>query len=705
MVNKNWIGQWIEYNPQPLGTGIIKRFNGVKFTNSFMLEEIPKTLTVDICGLGFYVLKINGKNITDDILNPAFTAYNKKVFYNTYDITKFVTSGENSVEVCLGNGWFLDTAKTPWEFTTASWATRPQLICEFFADDKLILKSDSSWMVTRSKTTYNSLRCGETYDATFEEPEPISAFISQGPGGILMQQNIPSIKLQEEVLPVSVSSNKVYDFGKSISGNIEICVEGKRGEKVTIQYAESVDDGNADVSEILPLSDMPRFQCDEYILSGNGKEYWHSDFGYNGFRYAQITTNAKIISVKARCFYTNLQPAGGFHCNNEFFNILHNACIRSIKTNFHHLPTDCPQREKNGWTADAYLSSETAMFNLDMKDAYIKWLDDIVDCQRENGAIPCIAPTSFWGYHWGTGNTWDAVIAELPYRMYCFYGDKNILKRYKNPIKKYIDFMFTMSDNGIWKNGLGDWCAPNNCKIISIPAILTAYAYHIVDLYSKICNILNDTDEFELYSDKANEIRTRFIEEFEGKEEYSQGYLAICIEFGLTNDIENMKKRLFEITQKAVHIECGIHGMKWIFNLLSRLGRSDLAENMLLYEDYPGYKYMLKNGNGTLCEAWNCTSSKNHHMFSTVDEWFFKCVAGINYNLDKPAFDFVTISPKRVKSINNFSCYHIAPAGKISVMLEDNVYTVVLPHGVCGKFVFEDKTCNLKEGENTISIS
>lgn len=704
-MNKKWTGQWIEYNPHPLSTAIYHKNNAIDFYTDFQIESLPEKCTVDISGLGFYILEINGCKATEDILTPAFSAYNKTVFYNTYDITDLLKRGKNTVNVTVGNGWFLETVMSPWLFEHAVWSNRPQLICEFFADGKLVLKSDSGWKCKRSKTVYNSLRYGETHDSTAEFNDEMPAFISHGPGGLLKPQPCPPIRLQEVIDPVSVFENGIYDFGINISGNTEITVKGNPGDRVIIQYSESIDEnGEVDLKPILPDQRLERFQRDEYILSGKGIESWHSNFGYNGFRYAKITSDAKIISVKARCFYTDLKPMGDFECNNDFYNQLHKACTRSILTNFHHIPTDCPHREKNGWTGDALLSCEASMLNFDMKDAYLKWLDDIADCQTESGAVPCIAPTSVWGYNWGTGNCWDAVIFEIPYQMYCYYGDIGFLTRYKPVMKKYLVFLERMSDNGIWKNGLGDWCSPDNSQTISIPAILTAYAYRMTDIYRKICKITNDLEDYDYYCKLAEKIKSDFINEFEGKEPDSQAFLAIRIQFGLTDNPQDLFLRLCDLIEKDSRINCGIFGVKWMFNLLSRNGRSDLAEKILDYEDYPGYRYMLRNGNGTLCEAWSCSSSKNHHMYSSIDDWFYKSVAGINYDEANTGFKHIIISPCPVASVSSFSAWHITPFGKVSVSLKSGIYTVAIPENCIADFIYRGTKQTLKAGENIICV-
>ncbi len=702
---RRWAANWIEYNPNPSSTSLRKGIDDAApiFFKLFTLENKPDNAKIYISGLGFYLLKINDQRVSDELLSPEFTSYDKKAFYNVYDISDFLKKGQNKIEVTLGNGWFLEHLHNGWGFEHASWKARNQLICEIIADEQLILKTDSSWLCGKSKIVFNSLRAGETYDNTFEDVEYISAYIAHGPGGILTEQIGIPIRLKEVIEPISVLDN-IYDYGLNLTGNVEISVKGKRGDKITIQYGERIDGNNIVTSGYLPATNYPRFQTDEYILSGDGIEKWHSEFGYNGFRYAKITGDVEVISAKARFFHTDLEPNGHFECDNEFFNKLQNAVNRSTLCNFHHMPTDCPHREKNGWTGDSNLSSEQAIFNHDMKDAYIKWLDDIVDCQRPNGAIPCIAPTSVWGYNWGTGNAWDIVLFELPWNLYCYYGDKSVLSRYFCSMKKYINFLDTMHEENVWINGLGDWCAPNGCKTVSLPAILTGYAYRMVTLFAKIAKVLELFDESKLADDWAKKIRKTFIEKFEDNEPDTQAMLAMQLYFGLTDKSQEIFERLVKVIEKEnYHIKCGISGIKWLFVTLTKYGRHDIACRILETEDYPSYKYMVNNGSGTLWEQWDTSSvwaaSQNHHMYSSIGDWFYKCVAGINVDENNVGFKNIIITPHLSDTYNEFSAWHITPYGKLAVEYKDSIFNITIPEGCTADFKFRNIERKLYKSE------
>ena len=252
---KEWKAKWIMFETCPENVTPV-------FRRIFSLAKRPESASIDICGLGFYYLKINGKRVGEELLQPAFTAYDRTVLYNTCDITEFLTEGSNEIEVTLGNGWFHEPGEDCFDFEHAVWKNHLQLICQVYADGQFILWSDTKWQCREGKWSYNSVRFGENYDAGAEEKEWSQAVIAKGPGGILKEQKLPGIRIQEYRQPVSVK-NGVYDFGRNLSGDVEITLDGKKGDTVEILYGERLDgQGNIDQTLIKRHCDIPRNQID-----------------------------------------------------------------------------------------------------------------------------------------------------------------------------------------------------------------------------------------------------------------------------------------------------------------------------------------------------------------------------------------------------------------------------------------------------------
>ena len=484
---KDWNAKWIMFEECPENTTPV-------FRKEFCLEEKPAEASLDICGLGFYLLEINGMRVGEELLQPAFTAYDKTVLYNTHDITDFLAAGNNEIRVTLGNGWFHEPGEDCFDFEHAVWKNHPQMICRLYADGRVILRSDSGWQCREGKWSYNSVRFGETYDAGAEEKEWRQAAVAKGPGGLLKKQKLPGIRIQEYREPVTVK-DKVYDFGCNLSGDVEITLEGKQGETVEIVYGERLDArGGIDQTLIKRHGDIPRNQIDYYRKGKDGEETWHPEFSYKGFRYVQVKGDAAVVQIKARVFYTDLQTAGGFQCPDVCLQRIYDASLRSVRTNFHHIPTDCPHREKNGWTGDAHMSCEFALLNLDMEDAYLQYLDSLTDCQWPSGQLPCIAPTSVYGYNYQSGPTWDAALIFIPWQLYRFTGKTEILERYYEAMKKYLHYTRQISEEGICRSGLGDFLPDEAQEVCPAGMILSCFIMRMAQIMEQISGILGKED-------------------------------------------------------------------------------------------------------------------------------------------------------------------------------------------------------------------
>ncbi|THF76888.1 alpha-L-rhamnosidase [Cohnella fermenti] len=676
------------------------------FRKSVRLPGKAKEARLRISGLGFYVLKINGRRLGNELLQPAFTSYDKTVLFNRYDVLDYLIEGDNKFEVKLGNGWYNECQPTAWEFQHALWRDRPKFILELELDGRIALVSDSSWECAASATLFNSLRCGETYDAAYRIEHWEGATVVPAPGGILKEQAIPPIRLRETYPPVRIVPSPtpvIYDFGVNLSGNVQIKVSGRRGSRVILQYFEALrTTATPDLERYKQHVYEDRFQRDEYILSGEGDEVWHSEFGYNGFRYVRVYGDYDTIEVMARCFHTDLADAGGLSCDHPLVNRIQAAVRRSTLTNFHHLPTDCPHREKNGWTADAHLACEQALFNFDMRDAYIKWLDDLVDCQLPGGRIPCIAPTSTWGYdRLFAGPAWDAALFVIPWQLYRYTGDVDCLRRYHEPMARYVDYLQSILEDGICRNGLGDWSAPPNAAPFPRESLLTAYSYCMADLYGRISGLLQDKMNERKGSELAAAIRVAFRSRFVGMPCESQTFYAIMLYFDLVAGEEKdyaLKRLLETIEQERGHLVGGIFCAKMLLDVLTEHGHIELAYRIASQEDFPGWGYMTKLCAGTLGENWFGGSSMNHPMFSEIGAWYYKALAGFRIDDRQPGFRHIRIAPYSPADIGRFSAWHRTPFGRLELGWDEENLILTLPQGITATFEYGHERHELSSG-------
>jgi len=703
-MDRQWNANWIT-------CPVTKDEESPMFKKTFRINKEINNSKIYISGLGFYYFKVNGKRVGEDIMQPAFSHYDKTVYYNEYDLNDYLVTGLNTIEVTLGNGWYNEVQANDWNFELATWRSKPKMIAEIFVNDTLLVKTDRSWLCGKSCISFNSLRCGESYDSTYEPKLSNNAVVTIGPGGMLKKQNIQPIRVTEELLPQKTTFLEknivVYDFGTNISGNVEITINGgQKGRVVAIQYSEKIRESmSADIEDIGKSVKSNRHQRDIYTMSGKEGEKWHSEFTYHGFRYVHVYVwgSFEDIQVKARCFHTDVEKAGSLECDNEVINKIQSALLRSTLTNLHHIPTDCPHREKNGWTADAYLSAEQALFNFNMKDVYVKYLDDIVDCQKASGQIPCIVPTSQWGYDWGSGPTWDAVLFIIPWQLYMYSGDKKYLERYFGAMGKYITYMKSLMENGICKIGLGEWCALG-IKGDPIPneVVITAFCYYNLKLYKDICGVLTKKEEAKETEKLLKFVKKAFIKNYGNLKLENLLYHSLLIYFDLCTDKNATLLELKNVIERMdYHIYGGVFCSKILLNVLNDNNMNDIAYRIVTQKDFPGWYFMQERCGGTLGEGLRGGSSYNHHFWSTVGEWFYKALAGFNIERNTPGFEHITIKPYIADDIKSFKAWHQTKFGNLEISYDTENIFINIPNGAVAQFIYKDIDKKLNSGKYT----
>ncbi len=641
------------------------------FRKTFSVNRPIKKAIMYACGLGHACYYINGRNITDEVMITPISKYDTRVYYSEFDITRFLTEDKNAIGCVLGNGWYFVTYPR-WDFYKPDWMHHPKLILKLmieYADgstDEVV--SDSTWKTAKSAIVYNEDRRGEIYDARlyidgwnkpdFDDYKWNNAFICRGAGGVLQKIDFPVIKVTNRFKAVRISPN-VYDTGRNISGWIRLKVRGERGTEVKIRYAEAVGaDGDIEPERLNTIIGSDT-HTDKYILSGRGVEEWAPRFAYHGFRYAEITGDAEIIEVVGEVVRSDVKTIGKFECSDDMLNKIHDASVWSTITNIQGIITDCTQREQNGWTGDALLSAEQSLMNFDIVSIYKKWLVDICDTQRPNGQISCIAPTSGWGYNWGSGPAWDSALILIPYYIYKYTGDKSVLAKMWDNMALYMEFIESMSDKNEVCFGLGDWCAPSGAKLC--PTVITDTAYFYVDnkVMARCAKLLEKDDG--VYQRRAVEIKESFRDKYIKNDFYlgdNTTAIACAIYQDLYNDDEKAlaAKRLNELySEGKYHIDCGILGIKYLYTALSEYGYAETAYKLTTNPEYPSYAYWILNGMTTLCETWDMSNSCNHHMFSEVDMWMYKYIAGIR--IDEGG-DSVRIEPCYIPEIDWVTASH-----------------------------------------------
>ncbi len=678
---------------------------------TFTLKSAPKTATLFLCTAGWHELYVNGKKADDRELAPTTTQFDRRVSYIAYDVAKLLRPGKNAIAVLLGNGWFNCFTENVWLFHNAGWRGSPKLICELAIDGRIAVRSDDTWKIHPSPIVFNALRNGEHYDARKEVPGFSDPDLKEtgwkramrvfSPGGIIVEEDGAPCRATDSYKPVSHKATKdggtVYDFGRNIAGWCEIDVAGEAGAKVTIDYAEKITpDGDLDQSNIDIFVKSGKFQHDEYTLRGGAAESWHPRFTFHGFQYAKVRVEgkAKLKAIRARFVHSDFAPAGSFKSSSKILDRLQELTIRSYLSNFVGFPTDCPHREKNGWTGDANVACETGLWNFHAADGYIHFAQMLVDTQRPDGTLSCIAPTSGWGYEWGNGPAWDSLLFEAAYQLYRFEGDDTIIRRFYPAMILYLRHLDEMSFNGIVDFGLGDWCPVDESR--AAPASLTNTGYYYLDTLraAAFARLLGKDDDTARLARRAEEIRIAFNKAYyKGDGHYANDEwtsLAAAVYFGMAEPDWAQKTVAIlagKVRANNHKVDFGILGAKYVTRVLSAYGYADDAFRLVTQTEFPGWGHWVAEGATSLHEQWGDCAALNHIMFGDPSAWAFEYLGGIRPSFDKPGFKHVTLQPCFVDGLDHFAARRETAFGEIRTewkRLPDGKvkFTAALPKGV-----------------------
>ena len=659
------------------------------FRKTFDYQGTTHNAKVHICGLGYYELYLNGQKVGDHVLDPVVTHYDQRARYVTYDITEHLVQGKNTFGVILGNGWYNSHTSEVWHFDKVSWRDYPKLLLQCVIDHKTVICSDASWKTACGPILFDGLRNGETYDARLEldgwsspdydESKWEKVAQVSGPGGILQPQTMPPCKVvktltvaKQWTLP---NGDVICDMGQNMTGWARIVCSGTRGAELTIQYAEILEDNDITQEGINSFIKGGECQTDHYFLKGTEKEAWEPRFTYHGFQYLRIkgiTSEVKLEEVQGQVVNTAFDQIGNFTCSNQVVNQLQECTAWSYVGNFTGIPTDCPHREKNGWSGDAQLAAEAGLFNFAASTAYDQWMDSFADVQRPNGQLPGIVPSAGWGFNWGSGPAWDSAFLLIPWYVYLYTGNSSAIKTHYESMKKYVDYCTDMATDHIVSFGLGDWCHVDKQRITAVEVTSTAYYYVDSLLISKFAQIAGHKADQEKYAQLAAKIKDAFNQRFyKGDGIYAQGEvtaLACAIYQELVEDSEKDKvlAKLAQAVQANDHkADFGILGAKYVPRALADNGHVNAAYQLITQPQFPGWVHWLKQGATTLWESWEGKASRNHIMFGDISAWFYRVLTGIDPDPSQPGFKHFFLKPSITGDLTWVKADYRCPYGLI----------------------------------------
>lgn len=717
----------------------------------FSVEKPLDSACLTISGLGFYKLFVNGTEITKGLLAPYISNPDHIVYFDEYDIKPMLKDGMNVIGVILGNGMQNAPGGKIWDFDTAPWRSAPKLAltleCEYSDGEKFEFEADDSFRVSESPIWFDDLRSGVFYDATKEQPgwsEPGFddsswgyAHFCERPRGEKRLCQAEPVKINKRIAPVSIkkggvrdyepddrmscdtpekpmsTNGHIFDFGINTAGVFEFRIRSAEPGRRIEFFTSEVLDENGDLMTTTFSNFYPKYyaQRDIYICKG-GDEVFVPDFTYHGYRYCLVVglEDSEATAETLTCLRANsaVEEKGGFSCSDKTLNRLQSMVRNSDLSNFYYFPTDCPHREKNGWTGDAALSSEHMLLNLGVENSYIEWLRNIRKTQREDGALPGIIPTGGWGYEWGNGPVWDSALTFIPFYTYKYRGDKRILEENAASILRYVNYISQKQNKkGLVAFGLGDWLHPNRdagkpkCPLVVTDSI-TSLA--ICGMAAFIFNELGMTAQRDFAHDIYCRLRAAiraYLVDFKRMTVLgdTQTGLAMAIYFPVFEDYEKPRavKRLVKLIEENNGLlDTGMVGGRYIFHALSDNGYADLAYRMIVGPEFPSYGFWIEKGATSLWESFypEHLDSLNHHVWGDVSAWFIKAVAGIRINPKCDDTSNLEIRPSFIEGLTSAQAWHASVNGKVSSEWRKDGDTVTvkvsIPQGSYGTLFLPD---------------
>lgn len=615
-------------------------FDAPLATKKFTAGEGKASLAV--CGLGWYEAYINGRRVGEGrFFQPAQSDYHPRdlssliypvgktsscrMYYNVFDVTEYLREGENEISFLLGNGWYRQKMRRCEGDT--SYSDSLKLIFELSFGDGTKVFSDGSLSYTESFIRRNNVYFGETQDFSPVSGAPAQAEEVPAPEALLLEQPCPPDEAYA-VLPCKKLHGNIYDAGQNGAGRLRF-VAARDAEKITVRYAEELyPDGTPDFSTTSLGSSQ--IQTDEFLHVGKGR-LLAPHFTWHGFRYAQIEGEAE--NVTAEFIATRREVTSDFRSDVPALDWLYRASLQTLLSNVHGgVPSDCPHRERLGYTGDGQLVAETALLFTDCVSVYEKWLSDILDGQEPDGRIQHTAPFEGGG---GGPSGWGGAVVLVPYRLYLATGETSAAQRVFPAMKKWIDYMLAATEDGLvvrerekgWC--LGEWCTPDKL-VLEEPFVNTCLFVRILGFFGRLCERLGKP---YAYADREALCRAAIKRRYYDAERDSygggrQGADLFAFAAGLGDERAKRRVEKYYLTHP---VDTGIFGTELLFDFLAERGRRDIIFKLFTEEGYPSYGYMREKGATTLWETWRGDEavSHNHPMFASPAKHLFYSVAGI----------------------------------------------------------------------------
>jgi alpha-L-rhamnosidase len=656
----------------------------VYFRKEFTSTKKIKSARLYISSLGLYRVFLNGENVTSDLFTPGWTSFNKRIQYQTYDITKLIKS-ENAIGAIVGDGWYRGNigGKVQRNYYGDKLGLLVQIEITYSDGTLQQVVTNESWQTGNGAIIESDIYNGETYDARLEMAGwDRAGFVSDSfstaevidhPKNILVAprgypvRSIEEMKAQKII--ITPKSETVYDMGQNMVGWVRLKVKGKKGDRVVLKFAEVLDkEGNFYTDNLRKAK-----ATDEYILKGGDEETYEPHFTFHGFRYVkleQFPGTPDLNTITGVVIHSDMPQTGSFTCSDTLINKLQQNIQWGQRDNFLDVPTDCPQRdERLGWTGDAQVFAPTSAFNYNVAPFFTKWILDLAADQLPDGKVPDVVPDVRSGR--GSSTAWADASIIVPWTVYQSYGDSSILENQYSSMKAWVGYMQQRAgEDQLWTGDAhyGDWLAFASTRsdypgaTTDHDLIATAYYAYSTELLAKIATILGKTEDANFYGKLAQKIKDAFRHEFitpAGRlVSNTQTAYTLALSFGLMPEDLVLKTAGFlaEDVKKMGHLTTGFVGTPLLCKALSDNGYADLAFMLLMRKEYPSWLYPVTQGATTIWERWDgqkpdgsfqdvTMNSFNHYAYGAIGDWLYQYIGGIKGDTKFPGYKHFILYP------------------------------------------------------------
>ncbi len=735
----DWQGGWIGAADRTISAPLLRR--------ELSLDRPIRRATVHMSGLGYGELYVNGSKVGRSVLDPGNTYYNNdqsfalgaRVLYVSHDVTELLQPGANVIGVMLGHGWYsAEDNIPPSPSHRTPYGDRPSLllqgVVEYADGEQVSIVSDGGWKAAPGPITYNDFNNGERYDARLEKAGWDSpgyddaawqpAVAVDIPGGALTAQSMPPARVIETRPAVEVTNPSegvyIFDLGQTITGWCRLRVRGPSGATVTLRHGtclyadgtldarsnlchapESEEDSRQGIGREGEVHHSAR-QTDSYTLRGDGVEVWEPRFTLHSFRYVEVTGYPGIPdleSLEGRVVHTAVGTGSSFRCSNELFNRIHSNVHWTLRGSFQSISQDAADRsERVAWLGDPGFIAEDYLCNFSSASFWAKWLEDIVDAQKEDGDVPVVAPL-----HWRTTMDaylrwmdWASTYPIFVWQVYRHYGDERVLARHYSSLKRMMAFYGALAEEHIMRHGLGDHMEPqadgsSSFKPLHTPMPLTSTAYfqHCVWILARAARILGEEEDARRYAALAGEIKEAFNREFldETTNQYGGGSqtanaVALHLDLVPADRVEAVVANLVEDirVRHNGHLTTGIIGTAALENALPRYGQAEVMAELMAQTTFPSWGEQIAKGATTVWESWNGDPedelSLNMKMFCSTEVFFFRTLAGISPT--SPGYRTIEISPNVVGGLTEVEAEVKTQSGSVAVAWRQEAGTLAM---------------------------